>query len=74
MRVWARWVQGLIIKLMKFFATLKMLKKRNTRLEKCYGHVNIATAFKKKEVVIDNLRTKILSLSCNNSLKLIPYR
>ena len=29
--VWARWVQGLIIKLMNFFANLKMLKKEETR-------------------------------------------
>ena len=43
--VWARWIQGLIITLMNFFANPKMLKKRrNTRLEKYYGHVNIATA------------------------------
>ena len=45
-RVWARWVQGLIIELINFFATLKMLKKRrNTRFEKCYGHANIATTY-----------------------------
>ena len=51
MRVWARWVQGLIIKLMNFFATLKMLNKEETHLlEKCYGHVNIATAFSKRSV------------------------
>ena len=31
MRLWARWVQGLIIKLMNFFVTLKMLKKEETR-------------------------------------------
>ena len=37
---------GINNKINKFLCNLKNVKKRrNTRLEKCYGHVNIATAF-----------------------------
>ena len=43
MRVWARWVQGLIIKLMNFFATLKMLKKEEKRdLKRKYSHCHFS--------------------------------
>ena len=37
---------GIINKINEFLCNPKNVKKtRNTRLEKCYGHVNIATAF-----------------------------
>ena len=36
---------GINNKIYEFLCNSKNVKKRNTRLEKCYGHVNIATAF-----------------------------
>ena len=39
---------GINNKINEFICNPKNVKKtRNTRLEKCYGHVNIATAFRK---------------------------
>ena len=40
---------GINIKINKFFDKPKDVKKRNTRLEKCHGLVNIATAFYENE-------------------------
>ena len=37
---------GINNKINEFLCNPKNVKKRNTRLEKCYGHVNIATAKK----------------------------
>ena len=36
---------GINNKINKFICNPKNVKKRYTRLEKCYGHVNIATVF-----------------------------
>ena len=39
---------GINNKINEFLCNPKnVTKRRNTRLEKCYGHVNIATAYKK---------------------------
>ena len=38
---------GINNKIKRFICNPKNVKKRNTRLEKCYGHVNIATAYLK---------------------------
>ena len=39
---------GINNKINEFLCNSKNVKKRSTRLEKCYGHVNIATAFRKQ--------------------------
>ena len=38
---------GINNKINEFLCKPKNVRKRNTRLEKCYGHVNLATTFKK---------------------------
>ena len=55
---------GINYKINEFICNPKNVKKRrNTRLEKCYGHVNIATAFKKKLALIIFLNCALVAIS-----------
>ena len=52
-------VSGINNKINEFLSNPKNVKKRrNTRLEKCYGHVNIATAF------LESTCTKMSDTKC----------
>ena len=56
---------GINIKINEFLCNPKNVKKRrNTRLEKCYGHVNIATAFF-KILQRKSEHTDLMQADCN---------